>query len=141
MANENKLVPKNPNEIVVPVGKANLVTTKEEVDEALEIAARIFREEGEQEMEVKLETPTEVADKSEDDATIQDLVNVVEGAIEEPDLIVLTQKELDVLPKSKFGRDKYGRSLNKNGTPRKGRSDKGSERGTYSPRTKKSDLE
>lgn len=134
MASDNQYVPRDPNEVVVPVGKANLVTTKEEADEALEIAGRIFREQGESEMEEITTVEQQVDDDAEAHAATADALETVE-----PELKKLTQEELDALPKSKFGRDEYGRSLNKDGTPRKGRADKGTARGKYNPRKSKSE--
>ena len=136
MADKDKLVPRNPNEIVVPVGKANLITTKEEIDEALKAASHIFRDQNkEQEMKEntlneELETSLEVTNETSDepDAT---------GTSDDEELVELTKDEQAALPAAKFGRDKYGRALNKNGTVRKARNDKGVVRGAYGPRTPK----
>ena len=75
MADKDKLVPRTPNEVVVPIGKANLVTTQEEIDEALETASHIFREQNEekpmedtnlnQELETSLEAPENTGEVGE----------------------------------------------------------------------------
>jgi hypothetical protein len=119
---------------VVPVGKANLITTKEEIDQALETASHIFRQQNEEkEMEEntlneELETSLEVTNETPSEAT-------------EENLVELPADELAAMPKAKYGRDKYGRALNKDGTPRKARNDKGVKRGAYGPRTPKVNTE
>jgi len=128
MADKDKLVPRTPNEVVVPIGKANLVTTREKCDEALEAAGNIFREQNEEkpmeetnlneELETQLEAPSET---------------------NEEELVELSAEELAALPNAKFGRDKYGRALNKDKSPRKARNDKGVARGKYGPRKPKNE--
>ena len=148
MADKDKLVPRTPNEVVVPIGKANLVTTQEEVDEALETASHIFREQNEeQEMEISelaKAVGAEVELDSEGNEVIrtkgeqtQKVLDLIDPSDEE--LVELTPEEVAALPKAKFGRDNYGRALNKNGTPRKARNDKGVVRGKYGPRKPKAD--
>lgn len=148
MANKDKLVPRNPNEVVVPVGKASLITTQEEIDEALKTASHIFREQNEEknmdmndlakELHAEIETDSDGNEviKVQGEAS-EKFLDMVEDNTEE--LVELTEDELKVLPKAKFGRDKYGRTLNKNGTPRKARNDKGVVRGKYGPRGPKVD--
>ena len=133
MANENKLVPKNPNEVVVPIGNAKLVTTIEEVDKALEIAGRIFREQNEEKNMDNTElTQNIVVDTMAD---VQPVEAETSESVDSEELTTLTDMELAELPPSKFGRDAYGRALNRNGTPRKSRNDKGVKRGAYGPRS------
>lgn len=137
MANNDELVPKNPNEVVVPIGQANLITTQEEVDKALKTASHIFRKQEEaiamehNDLNTQLETSLNV-DSEGDAATVDTL------EIPETELVELTSEELAALPAAKFGRDNFGRALNKGGTPRKKRNDKGVKRGAYGPRTPKS---
>ena len=50
MTDKDKLVPRTPNEVVVPIGKANLVTTQEKIDEALETASHIFCEQNKEKL-------------------------------------------------------------------------------------------
>lgn len=148
MANENKLAPRNPNEVVVPVGKANLVTTQEEIDEALETASHIFRQDNEEkavdskpldeELEGSLNVDKDVPERSVDPSPSDG-----DGAVADEELVELSEEELAKLNKArpaKFGRDKYGRALNKDKTPRKARNDKGVVRGKYGPRTPKVDA-
>ena len=151
MANKNKLVPKNPNEVVIPVGKANLITTQEEVDEALKTASHIFKqtdEEDEMEMsdlakevgaevEVDADGNETIRTKGEQTKKLLDMIVDADALEDTEELVALTDEEVAALPHAKFGRDEYGRALNKNGTPRKGRADKGTKRGAYGPRTPK----
>lgn len=130
MADKNNLVPMNPNEVVVPIGKANLITTQEEVDKALEIASHIFREQNE-------EQPMENSNLNQELETSLEVTS--EPITSEQELVELSSEELAVLPTAKFGRDNFGRALNKNGTIRKARNDKGVIRGAYGPRTPKDD--
>lgn len=136
MVDDDKVrVPENPNEVVIPIGQAKLVTTKEECDEALETAGRIFREKEDQDMTVldELERAAKRFNAEEELSNAEKEVAKIE---KEEGLKVLSDKELAALKPSRYGRDKYGRSLNKDGTPRKGRADKGMERGEYKPREK-----
>jgi len=136
---DKDLVPKRPNEVVIPVGKAKLITTKEKADEALEIAGRIFREEGNKAME-ELEIAAAGVDRPIGNVATTDAVEITQEEIRiEPCLVELSEAELEALPNAKYGRDAYGRALNKNGTPRKARNDKGIERGKYGPRKPKND--
>jgi hypothetical protein len=138
VAKEDKLVPRNPNEVVVPVGKANLLTTKEEIDEALKTASHIFRDQNEEKkmeentLNEELETSLEVTNETPAETPAETT---------EETLVELSADELAALPNAKYGRDKYGRALNKNGTPRKARNDKGVKRGAYGPRTPKVNTE
>jgi len=109
----NKLVPKNLSEIVIPIGKASLITTQEKIDEALEIAGHIFQKQNEGKIMNHTLTSEAVT------VTVDDNDEVTEI------LVKLSQAELDALPSSKYGRDSYGRTLNKDGTPRKARNDRG----------------
>jgi len=138
MASKDKLVPRNPNEVVVPVGKAKLVTTPEEIDNALKAAGNIFRKKNDDDEEKnmdnenvlneELETSLDVNAEADPDAT---------GTSDDVELVELSADELAALPHAKFGRDKYGRALNKDKTPRKARNDKGIKRGAYGPRKPK----
>ena len=132
MADKDRLTPRTPNEVVIPIGKANLVTTKEEADKHLEIAGRIFREQNE-------EKPMEETDLNKElETSLEAPENTGEvGETNEEELVKLTDEERAALPFAKFGRDEYGRALNKNGTPRKARNDKGVVRGKYGPRKPK----
>ena len=136
MEDNNKLVPKNQFEIVVPVGKANLITTREEIDEALEIASRIFSTINEEtEMELN-DLATELDVEVETDANGNEFITTPDNNTEV--LVKLNEEELASLPHTRYGRDVYGRTLNKDGTVRKGRTDKGRKRGTYN--SKKSNI-
>jgi hypothetical protein len=143
MASDKKLVPRTPNEVVVPVGKANLVTTKEAADDALEIAGRIFQQDNEEKKVDKEplneQEPVRVAEEAADSPG--DVDSSTDETVEAESLVELTPDELKALPKSKFGRDKYGRALNKGGKPRKARNDKGKKRNPYGPRKPKSEVE
>ena len=138
MANKkDKLVPKNPNEVVIPIGKANLVTTQEEIDEALKTASHIFRQTDEEDETMEESNLTEELQTSLE-ANETPVETETGEATEE--LVELSADELAALPHAKFGRDKYGRALNKDKTPRKGRADKGTKRGAYGPRTPKVEV-
>ena len=139
MADKDKLVPRSPNEVVVPVGRANLVTTQEEIDEALKTASHIFKQNNEEEevmqennLNEELQTSLEIDETEVSEVTVETNDNL--------ELVELSDDELAALPYAKFGRDSYGRALNKNGTPRKARNDKGQVRGAYGPRTSKTET-
>jgi hypothetical protein len=133
MADQDKLVPRTPNEVVVPIGKANLVTTQEEIDQALETASHIFRKQNKEKVMEETNLNTELETSLENSENFENDTN-------EEALVELSAEELADLPAAKFGRDNFGRALNKNGTPRKARNDKGVERGKYGPRTQKNNL-
>lgn len=142
MSEENSWVPNDPNEVVVPVGRAKLLTTKEEIDDALETASHIFShkeddtmENNEMNQELEISLNVDNSEATENNETTTE-TNETTGE----ELVELSADELAALPSARYGRDKYGRALNKDGTPRKVRNDKGKARGKYGPRKPKTDV-
>lgn len=150
-----KITPKSLDEIVVPVGKASITVEPEEVDAALEAAKDVVpgfqvelkdKEGKVLQEEVIPEKPKDSPDESPEEGkqgmeeieicAAVDMAKEEKDIVEEsvPTLKKLSQEELDALPLTKYGRDEYGRTLNKDGSVRKGRADRGKKRGSYTKR-------
>lgn len=134
MGKKESIVPQTRQELVVPVGRVKVKAKPEEIEQAKRAAEKILN--NYEVIFTDVDTGEELARKAPNEKTMKEEVEALsttEEASEEEALVELSEEAVAALPAAKYGRDKYGRSLNKDGTPRKARNDKGNKRG---PRSK-----